>query len=99
MLFSVLLTLASPLAAAAIALPGFRRDACPISSAAIPNLDGQLTVPYGLHPVSIALGVGTQNYTCTNGKYTYVSRSIPITRLKVVNKHLTLTFMYLLTML
>lgn len=69
MRLSVLFTLASPLAAAAVAV---RRTHCSLDNAVLPDANGSLTIPDGLHPVDIALGVGTQNYTCKDGKYTCV---------------------------
>ena len=48
---------------------------CDVSQAIIdiPQNQSLLEVPAGLVPNSIALGVGIQNYTCTDsGNYTYV---------------------------
>lgn len=44
---------------------------CPVSSDVL-SLPSGLSIPDGQAPVNIALGVGVQNYTCTDGKYTYV---------------------------
>ncbi|KAH8922241.1 hypothetical protein BT69DRAFT_1263715 [Atractiella rhizophila] len=45
--------------------------ACPVSKAVLtlPKNQTQLVLPTGQAPVFIGLGVGTQNYTCTNGAY------------------------------
>lgn len=41
---------------------------CPVSSVKVPLIAG-LEVPAGEKTVAIGLGRGTQNYTCTAGKY------------------------------
>jgi hypothetical protein len=48
---------------------------CPTTSAvlSLPGNQTTLAVPAGQKPINIALGIGTQNYTCSSaGTYTYV---------------------------
>jgi hypothetical protein len=48
---------------------------CPVSTfkLALPGNQTVLSIPAGVKPVYIALGVGVQNYTCSNGTFAYVS--------------------------
>jgi hypothetical protein len=49
---------------------------CPVSSfkLALPAGQTLLSIPAGVEPAYVALGVGIQNYTCTNGAFAYVFR-------------------------
>lgn len=60
---------------AAAVLPMINIAGCPISSAVLtlPSNQTTLAVPAGVAPVAIAMGVGTQNYTCNATSSTYVS--------------------------
>ena len=60
-----------------VALPKVaRRQDCPVADAVLTFPEGQtaLSIPSGQVPNHILLGVGVQNYTCTDaGTYTYAS--------------------------